>query len=42
LYIFFRNFNSRYLRIYATWQVADVELPDGDMKMSKHVGMSIM
>jgi len=31
--------NSCNLRIYVRERGADVELPDGDMEMSKHVGV---
>jgi len=36
------NFKSSNLRIYVTQHGTDVELPDDDMKMSKHVGVWIM
>ena len=36
------NFNSYHLRMYITQQGADVEIPDDDMEMSKHVGVWIM
>jgi hypothetical protein len=35
------NINSRNLWFYVTYEGADVELPDDDIKMSKRIGVSV-